>query len=143
MRPEARQQAICCDEPHHLQGLDNLRGLVSQTDNNGSRGTCVRLSRKVRIVVTMMGTRFLSARALASRSTPKVCSNNAVSLKKQSLSNSVYAYRQLCCSNCRRLVHVVQMRLSDSFLINTSNHPTAAQSLGRASYCPPYFEDLE
>lgn len=143
MRPEAHQRAICCDEPRHLLGLDNLRGLVSQSDNDGSKSICVRLSRKVRIVVTMMGTRFRSARALASRSTPKVCSKNVVSLKKHSLSNFAYAYRQLCCSNCRRLVRVVQMRLSDSFLTNISNRLTVAQSLGRASYCPPCFEDLE
>lgn len=142
MRPEVHQRAICCDEPHPLLGLDNLRGLVSQTDEIAWRGTCVRLSRKVRIVVTIIGTRFRSARALASRSTPKVCSLNAVSLKEYSLRNSASAYRQPCCNNCRTLVRVVQMRPFDSFLTNTSNRLRVAQFPGTASYCPPCFEDL-
>lgn len=75
--PKARPRAIYCGELRPPQGQGNLEKLAKLWEQY--KTSIIRLSRKVRTVVTMIGTLFLSARALASRSTPKVCSRGFVS----------------------------------------------------------------
>lgn len=75
---------MCCSQGHIHQpnattGLVTLQVRIIWSFHQflvtrSAEDVYLRLSRKVRIVVTIIGTRFLSARALASRSTPKVCS---------------------------------------------------------------------
>ena len=105
------------------------------------RGRIVRLSRKVKIVVTMIGTRFRSALALASRSTPKVCSVHRLAHRSKSGHKSrkkekekKRTYHQRSHNNFHTVEPGAQMHQSGSSRASISDLQEVGSSPGRASF---------
>ena len=110
------------------------------------RGRIVRLSRKVKIVVTMIGTRFRSALALASRSTPKLCSVHRLAhrsnlgikagkkKKRKKEKKEKRTYHQRSHNNFHTVEPGAQTHQSGSSRASISDLQEVGSSPGRASF---------